>query len=416
MTHRSNLLARLSGTAAFLVCLCPGIAQDRITVFRGARVVPVAQPAIENGVVVVAAGKIRQVGGTDTAIPDGAEVVDCTGKVITPGLIDAGTTLGLDRRNANEQAAEVTPQVTVLDAIDPTDQRFRKVRANGVTTVQVNPGNANVIGGRGAVLKTQGDTVRQMLVRDECGLRLTMGAEPSSGNRAIRGGTPTSIYYRRPTTRMGVVWEARKAFYDAIAYREQKTVANGDGLPVQDAAMEVLVRALDRKLTVHTTARAEQDIRAALRLAEEFGYETLIEEATEAWRVVQELEAAGVKVLVSAPGSLALPEDARDGAEVRFHTLNLLSAADVPFAIHTGASLGALDLVHEAMFAVRNGLSPERALAAITIVPAKILGIDDRTGSLAAGLDADLVVWSGDPFDPTTRAESVFIAGVRVTP
>jgi imidazolonepropionase-like amidohydrolase len=270
-------------------------AQDKVTVFRGAQVHPVAAAPIQNGVVVVAGGRIVAVGGADTKVPDGAQVVDCTGKFLTPGLVDAGTTLGVDGQDLNEQGEEVTPHLRVVDALDPKDPRLARARRGGVTTIQVNPGNRNVVGGLGAVIKTHGDTVAEMLVQDESGLRLTMGSEPSSGNRAIRGGTPVGIYYRRPTTRMGVVWEARKAFYDAMAYQEQKTVPEGDPENTgYDPGMEVLVRALRGEVTVRTTARAEQDIRTAIRLAEEFGYKTMVEEATEAWRVVDDLAAAGI--------------------------------------------------------------------------------------------------------------------------
>ncbi len=396
--------------AALALLTATARAQEKATVLKGATVYPVAAAPIENGIVVIAGGVIQAVGGPDTAAPDGAVVVDCSGKVITPGLVDAATTLGVTRNDANEQGDEVTPHMRILDAINPADKRFRRTRESGVTTVQINPGNRNVIGGLGAVLKTHGDTVADMLVRDESCLRMTMGSEPGSGNRAIRGGTPNSIYYRRPTTRMGVVWEVRKAFYDARAYREEKTVNAAGGPPIEDPGMEVLLRALDRKVQVRTTARAEQDIRTALRLAAEFGYETVLEEATEAYQVADMLAAAQVKVVFGAPSA----ESAGDGARPKRHTLNLLAESSVPFAIATGSQVGSLSLAQEAMFAVRNGLSPTQALVAVTLIPADILGVADRIGSLEQGKDADVVVWSGDPFNPVTVVESVYVNGVEV--
>lgn len=407
------MIARFVLLAATALTALPLSAQEQVTVLRGARILPANGAPIENGVVVLVAGKVQAVGGSDTSVPAGAVSVDLSGRTITPGLVDAGTLIGVDLDNANEQGEEVTPHMRVVDALDPADKRFARVLRGGVTTVQVNTGNRNVIGGIGAVVKTAGDTVAEMLLLDESGMRLTMGSEPSRGNRAIRGGTPNSIYYRRPTTRMGVVWSARKAFYDAQAYKERKTVENGDGEPAMgDPAMEVLVKVLDREVEVHTTARAEQDIRTAIRLADEFGYSTLLTEAIEAWRVVDEIKESGATVLFSAPSRLrVLGSGAGDGAEYRLHTLNLLAEAEVPFAIQTGSDLGTLDLVHEAMFAVRNGLDRDTALAAVTTIPARILGIDDRVGAIAAGLDADLVVWSGDPFEPTSRVESVYVNG-----
>jgi len=384
--------------------------QETITVLKGAKVYPVSRPAIEDGVVVLAGGVIQVVGDRDTSIPQNANVIDCTGLVITPGLIDAATTLGVSSTDANEQSDEVTPHMHIVDAIDPADKAFGRALHGGVTTVQVSPGGRNVIGGLGAVLKTHGDTVADMLMRDEASLTVTMGSEPSSGNRAIRGGTPTGLYYRRPTTRMGVVWELRKAMYDAQAYREEKTLGDSEAPPVEDPGMEVLLRALDKKLQVRTSAMAEQDIRTALRLAEEFGYDTVLEEVTEAYQVADALAEAKVKVIFGAPSA----EVGRDGARPKMHTLNLLAERSVPFAIASGRLVGTEDLAREAMFAMRHGLDRARALASVTIIPAEILGVSDRVGSLAAGKDADLVLWTGEPFGALTTAEAVYVRGEKV--
>ena len=400
-------------TSLALACSSLAVAQESVTVFRGAKIYPVAGDPIDDGVLIVAGGKVQLVAGADASLPVGATIVECQGTVITPGLVDAGTSIGLTSRDANEQGEEITPQVHVLDAIDPQDKRFDRARASGVTTLQVGAGNRNVIGGLGVVLKNRGETTRKMLLRDESGLRLALGAQPSRGNRAIRFGTPTSIYARRPTTRMGVVWEARKAFYDALEYREQKTVPAGEQPPPTDPGMEVLLRAIDRELVVHTTAQSEQDIRTALRLAEEFGYETLVEGGTEAWSVIEELSASGVNVLLSSPASVD-PGSRADGAELRLGTVKALADAGIRFAIQTGQEGSPLSLIEEAMMAVRNGLDEDKALAAITQVPAEILGVDDRVGSLQAGRDADFVLWTGSPFDPTTRTKAVYIDGVEI--
>ncbi|MEM7204541.1 MAG: amidohydrolase family protein [Planctomycetota bacterium] len=395
---------------ALLCGLCPAMAQDDAVALRGATVHPVAGPPIEGGVVIFAGGKIQAIGDGQTPLPAGATVIDCEGAVITPGLVDAATALGVSSRDANEQGDEVTPHLHIVDVIDPAAPAFRRARRAGVTTAQVSPGNRNAVGGLGAVVKTRGDTVADMLVRDETCLRVTLGSEPSAGNRPIRFGTPATIYYRRPNTRMGVVWAIRKAFYDAMAYRDRKTVPEEGEPAASDAGMEVLLQALERKLQVRTTARAEQDIRTALRLAAEFGYETVVEEATEAWRVADDLAAAQARVVFAAPSA----DSSTDGAKPRWHSLNALAAADVPFAIATGSNKAALDLIHEVTFAVRNGLDRDAALASVTLEPARILGVAERVGSLEAGKDADLVVWSGDPFDPSSRPTRVYIDGKEV--
>ena len=386
MTARSPSL-RAAVLAALALAAAPLATQEGVQVFQGARIHPVSGPAIDNGVLIVSGGRIVAVGGADLAIPGGAKIIDCSGKVITPGLVDAGTTMGVADRDLNEQGEEVTPAVRIVDAIDPASRDFVRARNAGVTCAQINPGNRNVIGGFGAVVKTAGDTLAEMLVMDESGLRLTMGSEPSSGNRAIRGGRPEGIYYRRPTTRMGVVWEARKAFYDAMAYQQQKTDPNADPETMAiDPGMEVLSRALKQEVLVRTTARAEQDIRTALRLAEEFGYKTLVEEATEAWRVIDDLAAAEVPVLFSSPSSM----NGGEGTDVRYHTIVALAARGVPFAICSGAGGAPLPLIHEATFAVRYGLSKDDlAKTNIKTVMSKPFGPRDLLATVIATLGGD---------------------------
>lgn len=391
----------------------PSSSQD-ITALKGAKIYPVVSSPIENGVVILQGGKVLTVGDASTAIPDGAKVIDCSGKVITPGLIDAGTSLSIPDKHANEQIAEVTPQMRILDAVEAGHKAFVHARRNGVTTVQIYPGNKNVIGGLSAIVKTYGKSKSSMLVKDGSALRVTLGREPSAGNRDIRSGTPMNIYYRRPMTRMGTIWAVRKAFYDALDYREQKTVPDPDQQPPVNPGMEVLVQALEGKLAVHTTARAEQDIRTALRIAEEFGYKTVIQGGLETWRVIDEVAESNTKVVFSPPSLNGARNP--DGAEGRYHTLNMMAERGVPFAIKTDSNLGDRSLPFECMFAMRNGLSFDKALAAVTLVPAQVIGVDKQMGAIATGMDGDLVVWSSMPFEPTSRAEMVFIDGRNVTP
>ncbi len=393
-----------------LVCaLLP--AQDKATAYKNARLLPGGQPPIENGVLVVGGGKVLAIGGADTAIPAGAAVVDCAGKTITPGLVDASFRAS-NSADMNENGDEVTPHLRVLDTLDPDHRSFARARAAGVTAVHVMPGSRNVIGGLGCVVKTFGTDPRAMVLKEDASLRITMGSEPSQENRPIRGGGVDSIYYRRPTTRMGVVWEVRRAFFDAKAAMEQTA---GAPPAAPNPGIEVLTRVLKGQLTAVTTARSEQDLRTALRIAAEFGYRTILEEAQDAHVVIDELVAAKTTVMLGAPSATVVAGSAGgDGADPRSATVRLLADRGIPFVITTGSNLQSLDLVREAMFAVRNGLSATRALDAITIEPARLLGIDQRTGSLAVGKDADFVVWSTDPLDPASVAESVHIDGLSV--
>ena len=383
-----------------------------VTAYTNARILPGGRPAIASGTLVVGGGKILALGDATVPIPNGAAVVDCSGRTITPGLIDASFAGGANADDLNEQSDEITPALRVLDSLDPEDPKFARARRSGVTAVHVMPGNRNVIGGLGCGVKTAGSDPAAMVMREDASLHITLGAEPSMGNRAIRGGRVESMYYRRPTTRMGVIWEVRRAFFDA---QEALQKSLGESPPGSDPGIEVLTRVLQGKLTAVTTARSEQDVRTALRIAAEFGYQTVLDDAQDAYMVADELAQAKTTVLLGAPSAEEVAGSAgADGAEPKSGTVRALADRGVPFIITTGSNAAALDLVREAMFAVRNGLGPQQALDAITVEPAKLLGIDDRVGRLAPGLDADFVVWSNDPLDPAAVAASVHIDGICV--
>ncbi|MFT7535845.1 MAG: imidazolonepropionase-like amidohydrolase, partial [Hyphomicrobiaceae bacterium] len=164
-------------------------AQQEVTAYTNATILPGGKPAMTNATMVVSGGKVIALGGSDLKVPDGAKVVDCKGKTITPGLIDASFQSGQNAQDLNEQSEEVTPHLRVLDSIDPEDPRFQRARNAGVTTVHVMPGTRNVIGGLGCVLKTFGTDPKEMVIKEDASMRIVMGAEPSMSNRAIRGGS-----------------------------------------------------------------------------------------------------------------------------------------------------------------------------------------------------------------------------------
>jgi len=397
LTRRPSLGLALGLTLG--LCATLG-AQDRI-LLRGAKVFTGKGPFQEGLQILVVDGKILKVGKDLPS--EGNTVVDLKGKWITPGLVDANTSLGLAETHVNEQSTETTPHIPILEAINPRASDFKRALGMGVTTAYVSPGGYNVFGGLGVVLKTGGNRLADRIVLDKTGLRMTLGAMASQGNRAFRGGSPDSMFYRRPTSRMGVIWEIRSQFYKADAKR-----ASGEGFnPEKDPATRTLIAALDGKLTVRTTARTDQDIRTALRLAEEFGIRVAIDEGTEAYNSLDQIAAAGVSVIASPPSIRQHP----DRAEPHLDTIKLLADAGVTVAIQTGQGLGALPLIREATFAVRYGLSRQRALEAVTSVPAEILGVSDRVGSLKAGLDADIVVWNLHPLSVFSQPDSVYVGG-----
>ena len=382
-------------------------AQDRSAqtgkplVFQGAKIFD-GHKVLEGATLVVVDGKVQAL-GKGLSLPDNAVTIDCKGRWITPGLIDANCAIGLPSSNENEQSNEITPHLRIVDLYDVEAKSVERARQGGVTTAYLTPGGLNVFGGLGAIVKTAGS---EPILDAESGLRMTLGNMPGQGNRPFRSfGKPEGLFFRRPQNRMGVIWEVRKAFYDAMEARET-SVGPTKKL---SASTQTLIRALDKKLVVRTTARADQDIRTAIRLAKEFGIQITLDEAIEAYACLDYIVASGFPVIATAPSLRSAP----DNATPHLDTIALLAKAGVPLAIQSGQNSAALPLIREAAFAVRGGLSRQAALAAVTSLPAKILGIEDRVGSLAPGKDADLVIWSDHPLRLGTRAETVYIAGVE---
>jgi imidazolonepropionase-like amidohydrolase len=231
-----------------------------------------------------------------------------------------------------------------------------------------------------------------------------MGSEPSDGNQPPRGTSPRSIYYRRPTTRMGVEWVLRNAFHQARV-GAGATSANGPS-PDEQVLRGVLAGEIPLSLQAWTT----QDIRTAVFLKEEFGIPRLfVDAAAEAWKEPELLVRSGTGVVLP-------PWDfggrTGDGAFYALDTAAKLHALGVPVALSGhGRANPAYRLARQPGYAMRGGLPFEAALAAVTIVPARLAGVDDRVGSIEVGKDADLVLWSGTPFEPTSRIVAVFVNG-----
>lgn len=381
--------------AALMVSVRPQAAD--VTAYKAARILTVSGPAIENGIILVENGRIADI-GPGVKIPDGAKIVDLGKATVIPGLVDANLVLWLDGME-NEEAREVTPDYRVVDGLNPKARDLQRAVQMGVTTAFVGPGNRNVIGGLAAVLKTHGPTLRAMIVREEAALKASVGVGPSAGNYPPRGMPPMDFYARRPTTRMGLTWEFRKAFLEA-----------GREAAKSSPAQEVLARALSRKLPVRIAASQSFDIESALRLAEEFKLAVVFEEAEEAYRSIEMLAKQKVAVALR-PTFQSGRVWAADGTELRYGSFAALTNAGIPTALLTGGPGEDDSLLAMAAFAVRYGATPEQALKAVTVIPAQILGVADRVGTLEKGKDADFAVLSGDPLDVTTRVERVVVGG-----
>ncbi|MBT1001159.1 amidohydrolase [Paenarthrobacter sp. DKR-5] len=367
-----------------------------------AHVVPVDGTPFD-GTVLVEDGKISAL-GPKVRIPRGADVVDAAGQWLLPGFIDAHTHLGVHEEaegwagdDTNEMTDPVTAAVRALDGINPHEIGFDDALAGGVTTVNVNPGSGNPVGGLAVALHTHGRYVDEMVLRSPSGLKAALGENP----KRVYGDKKAT-----PSTRLGTAMVIRKAFQEARDYMEKKD-KNGT-----DLKLEALAMVLRREIPWRQHAHRADDIATAMRIAEEFGYELVIDHGTEAHLLADVLAAKQIPVLI---GPLFT---SRSKVELRNRSLanpGKLADAGVEISIITDHPVVPIHfLVHQATLAVKEGLDRDTALRAITLNPAKVLGLSDRVGSLAAGKDADLVLWSGDPLDVMQRALRVWIGGRQV--
>lgn len=363
--------------------------------------------ALPDGAVVVRGRRVVAVGAwadVEGRLGPGARVVAVPGAEISPGLIEAMSAAGLTTPGAwAEQETEVVPHLRVLDEVDLHAPVWRRLAARGITTVCVTASPESVIGGRSTIVRTGGPHGRRV-VEAEGAVKATLGPEAWRRGARNRGPWGTIDHLtRRPTTRMGGVWVFRDAFARARA-------GGLDG-PAGTTLAEVL--AGDRPLRVQ--ARTRGDIETALRLTAEAGVTFVLEEATEVRHVLDLVKARGVPVIFGPV--FDRPRGWRaftgEGDDPALATPAMLHAAGVRFCLTAADREEEDDLRAQAMMAARYGLDPAAALRAVTFAPATILGLE-RTGLLAPDRDADVVVWSGPPLEPTSRPLLVLIQGEAV--
>lgn len=354
-------------------------------------------------------GRIVDVG--DIEVPEGAEVIDASEKVVMPGMIDAHGHAGVyeegfgwEGSDGNEAVDPLTPQLRALDGINPHDEGIREALQAGVTAMCVLPGSANVIGGQGVIIHMYGNTVEEMII-GEGGLKVAFGENP----KRVYSGQKKS-----PSTRMATAALLREQFVKAQNYlaKLEKAKSNSDKTPERDLKMEALIRVLKREIPLRAHAHRADDIMTALRIADEFDVDIIIEHCTEGHKIAEELGTRKVRAVIGPTMTN------RSKVEVRerdYSTLRTLWEHGVEVAITMDHPVIHVQyLTISAALAVKAGLPKEEALKAVTINPARILGIDDRYGSLEKGKLADIVLWSGDPLDIMSKVEQVFIHGELV--
>jgi imidazolonepropionase-like amidohydrolase len=387
---------------------------DTVIAIVGGRVVPIVGDVIDGGTVLVRDGKIAAVGDS-IAIPDGAETVDVAGSWVLPGFIEAHGHVGVSEeaegwagQDTNEMTEPVTAHVRAIDAINPAEMGFRDAIGGGVLAVNVNPGSGNPIGGQTVALKCWGRTVDQMALREPSGMKSALGENP----KRVYGEKK-----QQPSTRLGTAAVIRGALVDATNYLQkieaEERKPESERKPVdRDLKLEALGRVLRREIPWRQHCHRADDIATALRIADEFGYELVIDHGTEAHLLADIIAARGVPVII---GPLLT---SRSKVELRNRSManpGKLARAGVTIAITTDHPVVPINfLAHQAALAVKDGLDRQTALEALTINPARIVGIDDRLGSIEVGKDADLAIWSGDPLDLLSRVERAFIDGTQI--
>ena len=359
---------------------------------------------IEQGTILLDGEKIAAV-GTDVAIPADAQVIDVEGRIVTPGFIDAHTHIGIDEEihqpigdDCNEMTEPNTAELRAMDAINYRDLSFQDAVKAGITTVMITPGSANVFGGLIAVMKTAGRTYKEMLLNGEAGLKMAFGENP----KRVYGEKD-----KTPSTRMATMAIARQGFYEAKEYLKKSEEDREFSLQTEHIA-----KALDGGIPVRAHAHRADDIMTAIRLRDEFHLDLVVEHCTDGHLIVDELKEAGVPVAVGP----SLSNRAKVEMEnVTFRTPGVLASAGIDVAIITDAPCTPIQYLPIcAGMAMREGMTEEDAFKALTIVPAKILKVDDRLGSLTGGKDADVVVWNNHPMEIMGRPEMVFVNGNQI--
>jgi imidazolonepropionase-like amidohydrolase len=380
----------------------------------GGLVVPITTEPIDGATILIRDGKIAAIGaGLD--IPADAHVIDAAGRWVLPGFIEAHGHVGVHEEgegwagsDSNELTEPVTAHVRAVDAINPADLGFRDAISGGVLAVNVNPGSGNPIGGQTAALKCWGRTVDEMLLRAPAGMKSALGENP----KRVYGERKQS-----PSTRLGTAAVIRGALVEAANYQArldaEQRKSEADRKPVdRDLKLEALGMVLRREIPWRQHCHRADDIATALRIADEFGYDLVIDHGTEAHLLADILAAKDIPVII---GPLFT---SRSKVELRNRSLanpGKLAAAGVTIAITTDHPVVPINfLAHQAALSVKHGLERDTALRALTINPARIVGIDDRLGSLEAGKDADLVIWSGDPLDVLSRVTRALVNGAEI--
>jgi len=388
-----------------------GLRDAKKIAIRGGTVFTMVGEPLKDGIVLIQKGKIKKV-GKDISIPSGYKIIEAGEFVVFPGLVSPRSYVGISsnwRRQSHidEMSKSVVPAMEVKHAIEPHAPQFTFARELGVTTALVTPGNRNVIGGQGAVLKTTGIVVDKMIVKNKAVMVVGLGRS------AKRDG-------KMPSTRMGVAALLRETLIKAQEYREKMESPENDKKEEKskrDLDMEALIPVLNGEMPVMIHCERKDDIWTALRIADEFNLKIILDGATDAYTLIDEIKKRDISIIIEnifrGTGSI---EDRGFNPEYP----KLLNEAGIRVAFRASLSGGMYtpgagspggDMLEIAAFAVKNGMDPKAALRAVTIDAARIIGMADRVGSIEPGKDADIVILRGHPLMTQSIPEVVFADG-----
>ena len=357
---------------------------------KNAHILPIVGEEIEDGCLLMERGKIVAVGAGIPA-PQGAEIIDAQGRLVTPGCVEAHCHVGLDNEAMNWEGADfnemvdpITPQMRAIDSINPLDPGLAEAVRGGVTTACTGPGSANVVGGSFAVIKLHGKRVDKMVLKDPAAMKCAFGENPK-GCYGKAGG-------KAPMTRMGTAALLRELLFKAKRYREDKQAGKE---PAFDMKLEAMLPVMAGEIPLKCHCHRADDILTAVRIAKEFGLRATLDHCTDGELIVEELAEEDYPVFI---GPSLGPKSKIELANKSFTTPGVLNRAGLCISIITDAPVIPLQYLPMcAGLAVNSGLDKKEAWKAITINPARSLGVEDRVGSLEVGKDADVVIWTADP-------------------
>ncbi len=411
----NRAILTLATLAAFGTLATPVLAQETIAItnaeihVRGGQHIP-------NGTIVLQNGRILAV-GSNVQIPAGARIIDGTGKIVTPGLIDSSSQVGLGEiggqspgtQDGSTSLSDLGATFNPIRAVNPESSHIPVTRIRGVTTAVLRPGGGPLFDGAGGVISLDGTRVSEMILRETAALYTALG-EGGSGSEG--GGSRAALRMRMHDA----LWDIRAHMLNADDPEEEgeedeeedaetDPLREGGRSNLNERNRDALVPILRGELPLVVSVNRLSDIHMALELQAEFGFRMVIQGGDEAWRAADELARAGVAVIVNPTGNLP----STDGLGATMANAGILANAGVTVLFQGGRSI-----MHQAGLAIANGMPRAAAGDGVSLAAAEVWGIADQVGSLEVGKRADVVIWSGDPFELSTSVEYLFIGGREI--